>query len=77
MNPDFKTRLRLYEKGVNVEISTQAVADDRKDIFEKMKNMVEESEKSVKEKFKKETKNFFKKLGSPNRCRTDRDLSTA
>lgn len=41
LNPDFETRLRLYNKGVDVDIATHTVADERKDVYGKMKGMIE------------------------------------
>lgn len=79
LNPDFETRLRLYNKGVDVEIANHTVADARKDVYVKMKGMVEETEKTVKEKYKQETKNFFEanNLESPEKSKENLALGAA
>ena len=69
LNPDFETRLRLYNRGVDVEIANHTVAEERKDVYVKMKGMVEETETAVKEKYRQETKNFFDLLESPHKAK--------
>ena len=59
LNPSFETRLRLYERGVDVDFGAPVGPLSGGTVYREMKEMVEETEKAVLSKHGKKQQSFF------------------
>ena len=45
LSQDFDTRLRLHNRGVDVEITNKSITEERLGVFKKMSTMVKDTDK--------------------------------